>query len=792
MSRTRALKRMPRWLLVFLAVAVLTAPAVTAQTVNVAVCGTVTAYAAPSLVPGLIVIGGQSIPIAAGATINGQGLINVGSDLCLNGSLNALAQLETGTVTVNATTSVSVCGVVSAYTAATASTPGSITIGGQTFPIAAGTNIDGSGLINVGANLCLNATLNGLGQITTPATVTANATTSVSVCGVVSAYTAATASSPGSITIGGQTFPIAAGTNIDGSGLINVGANLCLNATLNGLGQITTPATVTANATTSVSVCGVVSAYTAATASSPGSITIGGQTFPIAAGTNIDGSGLITLGTNLCLNATLNGLGQITTPATVTANATTTVNVCGVVSAYTAATASTPGSITIGGQTFPIAAGTNIDGSGLITLGANLCLNGTVNLAGQLVVPTSVTANATTTVGVCGVVSAYTAATASSPGSITIGGNTFPIAAGTNIDGSGLITLGANICLNGTVNVFGQLVPPTTVTVNGTTSISVCGVVSTYMAATAATPGSITIAGQTFSIAPGTVLGGAGSIQVGANLCLNGSLNGFGQVGGGSVSSNPNPPPPTTSVNICGLVSAYTPATASSSGSITIGGQTFSIAPGTTFGAEVRVGASLCFDLPIASGNGGQISSPGSPVPSTPANEIIFPVVAHLTGVGGSEWRTDVRVVNLGASPATVAFEWYPFSPEGRPGPVETIPVIVNPGVQGVFNQLLTSLFNTQGGGSVRLVSASSDIGAALRLYHDDEQGPCVGTFGMSRRGSGDRSRPHARRSWCSVSGPRKCGRFGQTWATSTRAPTRSSSRSTSSPRTAGFSEARR
>jgi hypothetical protein len=421
-------------------------------------------------------------------------------------------------------------------------------------------------------------------------------------------------------------------------------------------------------------------------------------------------------------------------PSSITANATTSVSLCGVVSAYTGATASAPGSITIGGQTFPIAAGTVISGSSLINLGANLCLTGTLNASGQLVVPSSVSANVSATVNVCGVVVAYTAATASSPGSITIGGNTFPIAAGTAIQGSGLITIGANLCLSGTVNPSGQLIAPSTITVNASASLNVCGVVTAYTAASSVTPGSITIAGQTFSIAPGAVLGG--NIQVGANLCLSATTNPSGQIGGGSATPNPDPAPPTTPVNACGIVTEYTPATSSSPGSITVGGQTFSIAPGTTFGPEVRVGASLCFNLPVTAG--GQISRPGPgspPIPSTPANEIIFPVAARLIGIGGSEWRTDLRVLNHGSAPATVNVEWYPFAPNGRPGPAQTVPIIVNPGVQGVYNNTLQSLFNTEGGGSLRLVSASFEIGAALRLYHETVGGACPGTFGLFEKG---------------------------------------------------------
>lgn len=48
--------------------------------------------------------------------------------------------------------------------------------------------------------------------------------------------------------------------------------------------------------------------------------------------------------------------------------------------------------------------------------------------------------------------------------------------------------------------------------------------------------------------------------------------------------------------------------------------------------------------------------------------------------------------------------------------------------------QVLESLFNTNGGGSVRLVSASFEIGAALRLYHETDQGPFE-AFGMFEKG---------------------------------------------------------
>jgi hypothetical protein len=560
-------------------------------------------------------------------------------------------------------------------------------------------------------------------------------TATVSVCGTVSSYLAPSAVLPGLIVIGGQTIPIAIGTNIQGEGLIKVGADLCLNGSLDVAGQLTDPVSVTATATTSLEVCGVVSAYTAATASAPGSITIGGNTIPIAAGTAIDGAGLITAGANLCLHGTVNGFGQLTVPSSMTANVTTSIQVCGVVTAYTAATASSAGSITIGGQTIPIAAGTAIDGAGLITLGANLCLSGTLNASGELVVPSSVSVGATTSISVCGVVTAYTAATASSAGSLTIGGQTIPIAAGTNINGSGLIQVGANLCLNGTLNASGQLVPPASVAVDGSLSVSLCGVVSAYTSATASAPGSITIGGQMIPIAAGTSLAGSGFISIGANLCLNGTLNASGQlVPPSSVAVNVS-----SSVNVCGVVTAFAPATASAPGSITIGGQSFSIAPGATLGFSAQVGQVLCADFTVTPGPGSGGSGGGSQIvggESVPVGrEIIIPVAARVQGQGGAFWTTDLRIVNLGGSSASVTIEWYPFSPSGRPGPAQVVSVTVAPGVQGIFDGALETLFQTDGGGSLRLVSTSPSIGAALRLFHEQRADACGGAFGLWEKG---------------------------------------------------------
>jgi hypothetical protein len=349
------------------------------------VCGFLSAYVpATATAAGSITIGGVTYPIAPGTAVSGASLAVPTSVLCLQGTLNGSGQLSTAALSVNAGTSINICGPVTSYSGATGTVPGAITINGQTFTIAAGAGLTNANLITTGTLICLSGTLNASGQLA-GGTVTAAAGSSVFMCGIVTAYQAATGSTTGSLTIGGQTITIAAGTTFTGAQMIVGGANVCINGTLNSSAQLTS-GTVTLNPGTAVNVCGVLSAYTPATAGAAGSLTVNGSTYAIAPGTTV--SGTLTTGSNICIQATTNAAGQIT-GGTITTNTSATVNVCGTVSAYTPATAGAVGSLTINGTTYPIAAGVTLTGASVITTGANVCLAGTTNGAGQLTAGTA-------------------------------------------------------------------------------------------------------------------------------------------------------------------------------------------------------------------------------------------------------------------------------------------------------------------------------------------------------------------------------------------------------------------
>jgi hypothetical protein len=554
---------------------------------QVTVCGTVNAFtAATNVLAGSLSIGPAVLVLAPSTTLANQASLVVGQPACVTLFVDAGGQVTGGQVTagVNAGASIKVCGLVGIYTAATNVLPGSLTLNGVVYVIAIGGTLANSGLLTAGANVCVDANLNGSGQIAN-GTVAARATVTgwLTLCGNVSAYTAATALTAGSITIGGQTFVIAPSAALTGPNIVT-GNNYCIDANTNVAGEIVNgQVSGGASATANVSICGKVDAFQAATAGAPGSITINGQTFSIATNTTLAGQNAIVVGGQYCLDGQLNGSGQIQNgqiSAQLKANA--SVKICGTVTAYTAATGTSAGSITVGGQTFTIAQGATLTGPNIV-LGSNYCITFDTNVAGEVVGgKVGAGANATGRISICGRVDAFLAATVSTNGSITIGGQTFVIMNNTTLANQNTIVVGAQYCLDATANAQGEISNGqinSRVTVAG--SLSICGIVSAFTAATATSPGSITINGQTFVIAPGMTLSGQGGIITGNSYCLSASQNTSGEILGGSIALNNTS---SAALAVCGRVDAFSAATNVNSGDITMGGETFTIATNADIG----------------------------------------------------------------------------------------------------------------------------------------------------------------------------------------------------------------
>jgi hypothetical protein len=209
-----------------------------------------------------------------------------------------------GPAAVRATTTLEVCGKVTAYVAATAKLPGTVTVGGDPFVIAAGADVDAE--LDAGADACLNLTINSAGAVTELVVVDAQANATLRVCGVISVYVRATASQTGRISIGERDLVIAAGADLPAS--VKVGADVCATLALNARGQVE-DGEVRVRADSTIHLCGTVNAVTKATADSTGLLQIGNHDLKIAAGTDL--ATKVKVGANICADLTLNVRGEI-------------------------------------------------------------------------------------------------------------------------------------------------------------------------------------------------------------------------------------------------------------------------------------------------------------------------------------------------------------------------------------------------------------------------------------------------------------------------------------------------
>jgi hypothetical protein len=312
-------------------------------------------------------------------------------------------------------------------------------------------------------------------------------------------------------------------------------------------------------------------------------------------------------------------------------SAATEVELCGTVTAYVKPTALLVGAITIGVIPFVIAAGTSIDSD--VAVGANLCLRLTLGGAGQIV-DLEVVANATVTVEICGTIQAYVKATASEKGSIKLLGRTFKIAEGVSLPAG--LAVGEYHCLRLKLNAFGQI-KDGDIVAGAKVTVKICGAVTAYAKATLSSTGVLKIAGRTFELALGSDLPAA--VAVGADLCLQLTLNAFAQVEDGSVKAGAG-----ASVKICGEVTAYVKATLTDYGQLKIAGHTFVMALGSSLPASVKAGADLCLVLSINAF--AQVSDGTAQANVTATLDVCGTVEVYTAATADADGRLKIGAVN--------------------------------------------------------------------------------------------------------------------------------------------------
>jgi len=113
------------------------------------------------------------------------------------------------------------------------------------------------------------------------------------------------------------------------------------------------------------------------------------------------------------------------------------------------------------------------------------------------------------------------------------------------------------------------------------------------------------------------------------------------------------------------------------------------------------------------------------------ATELYFPVLAAISGQGGTQWNSDVRLVNQSGSSASVTLEYYAEGDSGNATPTATAgPFPVNPGAELVLDDVVNSQFGISNGKGWVRVASDQPIAGTSRVYND-QRSSGNGTLGQ-------------------------------------------------------------
>ncbi len=122
------------------------------------------------------------------------------------------------------------------------------------------------------------------------------------------------------------------------------------------------------------------------------------------------------------------------------------------------------------------------------------------------------------------------------------------------------------------------------------TPTQTCGTITQYIPATPLTNGLLTIGGHTYTIGSGATT--TGNLSLGSNSCVTTTQNSQSQVTSLTATGNSQ-----TTATYCGTVTSFTKPSGRTPGQLGIGGQNFTLAPGTTVNGSVQPGQNACATL---------------------------------------------------------------------------------------------------------------------------------------------------------------------------------------------------
>lgn len=113
---------------------------------------------------------------------------------------------------------------------------------------------------------------------------------------------------------------------------------------------------------------------------------------------------------------------------------------------------------------------------------------------------------------------------------------------------------------------------------------------------------------------------------------------------------------------------------------------------------------------------------------------LYHPVIANITGLAGTNFVTDVRVLNRSGATANVTIDFYQEGPAGHAAPTASTTVAVAANEQLVVNDVLDTVFGITGTKGGVILTSDRAITAGARIYND-QTGAGLGTFGQYQPG---------------------------------------------------------
>lgn len=429
-----------------------------------------------------------------------------------------------------------VCGEVEAYSSASSSSEGALSIDGKDYKLAKGSQNESQGEITVGAKVCCDIKFLAIDDsAATDYSCAVQAGAKVTVCGTLEEYVKATAFDDGSLKLDGKNYPIKQGSTVDNEAYLQVGAHVCVeswvgvDSSFGGTIEVSDEGVKVKQ-----HVCGEVKAYAKGTGTANGHLQIDGEDYDLTSNSSVTGDQSLTVGAKVCCDLDVIGSEsdeKLVASGSCALEASVTVDICGTLEGYQKATETDDGWMQMDGKKYVIDKGTDVQNEAMLTQGAHVCVHTTQGASGNLGGTAVVSEDGVAlSAHVCGKVKSYTSASGDTNGSLSIDGEDYQLDSKSKLQGAADLKVDAQVCcdlkfVSADGNNGNKLITEASCSYDVSVDLDICGTFEGYQKATATDDGWVQLDGKKYEIDKGSDVSGEAYLQQNAKVCLHAKVD---------------------------------------------------------------------------------------------------------------------------------------------------------------------------------------------------------------------------------------------------------------------------